>query len=244
MGNSNDVSVHILGVSGSPQNGATKYSVQESLKAAQEIGGVTTDFVDLRGMKINFCIHCNRCVKEGVQYCPSFNGKDDMTLELYQRIVAADGLIFGSPVYQMTLSGQLQTFINRLRPIAPLYAKGHWATRVGGAIAVGGTRHGGQETTLETINNFFLCTGMVNVSGGIFAYNGGSIWSQNRKAEGASEDTTGMGTVRVLGRRVAYMAKILKSGAESLSNYYSPSLFTGVIPEEDTKERKEKFIGD
>ena len=52
-----------------------------------------------------------------------------------------------------------------------------------------------------------------------------------------------MGTVRVLGRRVAYTAKILKSGSESMSNYYSPSLFTGVIPEEDTKERKERFIG-
>ena len=63
MENGNGVSVHILGVSGSPQNGATKFSVQEALKAAEEIGGVTTDFIDLRGMKINFCIHCNRCVQ-------------------------------------------------------------------------------------------------------------------------------------------------------------------------------------
>lgn len=234
--------IHIVGVSGSPQNGATKYSVQEALAAAESIGGVTTDLIDLRGMKLNFCVHCNRCVKEKLGYCPAFS--DDMTPQLYQRMIAADGFIFGSPVYQMTLSGQLQTFINRLRPIAPLFATGHFATRVGGAVAVGGTRHGGQETTLETINNFFLCTGMVNVSGGIFAYNGAAVWSENRKAEGAKNDTIGMGTARVLGRRVAYTAKLLKAGSECLQQEYDCALFSGVLQQENSKERQKRFIGE
>lgn len=236
-----DVQVKIMGVSGSPQKGATQFSVREALKAAAQVPGVTVDFIDLKAKKINFCIHCNRCVKKRLLYCPTF--KDDMTEELYQRYLEADGFIIGSPVYQMTLTGQLQTFFNRLRPIAPLFRDGHWATKVGGAIAIGGARHGGQETTLAAINNYFLCTGMVNVSGGVFAYNGGAVWSQNRKAEGANEDTIGMGTVRVLGRRVAYAAKILKAGTNYVSQSYEPSLFTGVVPEEDSEERREKFIG-
>ncbi|HHU31282.1 MAG TPA: flavodoxin family protein [Clostridia bacterium] len=233
--------VKIMGVSGSPQKGATQFSVREALEAAAEIPGVSVDFIDLKGKKINFCIHCNRCVKNGLLYCPTH--KDDLTEEIYQRYLQADGFIIGSPVYQMTLTGQLQTFFNRLRPIAALFSKGHWATKVGGAIAVGGTRHGGQETTLAAINNYFLCTGMVNVSGGIFAYNGGAVWSQNRKEEGANDDAVGMGTVRVLGRRVAYVAKLLKAGAECFGQSIDPSLLTGVLPEEDTEERKEKFLG-
>ena len=242
MSQLNDITVRILGISGSPQKGATQYSVREALKAAEEIPGVTVDFLDLKAKKINFCIHCNRCVKNGLLYCPTF--KDDMTEDVYQRYLQADGFIIGSPVYQMNVSGQLQTFFNRLRPIAALYSKGHWATKVGGGIAVGGTRHGGQETTLAAINNYFLCTGMVNVSGGIFAYNGGSIWSRNKKEQGASEDLVGMTCARVLGRRVAYVAKMLKGGFDFVGETYPAEVLTGVVPEEDNEERREKFIGD
>ncbi len=241
MSQQNDIEVKILGISGSPQRGATEFSVREALRAAAEIPGVSVDFIDLKGRKMNFCIHCNRCVKNGFLYCPTF--KDDLTEDIYQRYLEADGFIIGSPVYQMTLTGQLQTFFNRLRPIAALYSKGHWATKVGGAIAVGGTRHGGQETTLAAINNYFLCTGMVNVSGGIFAYNGGSVWSQNRRAEGANDDTVGMTSVRVLGRRVAYVAKMLKAGFDFVGQTYPSDVLTGVVPDEDNEERREKFIG-
>ena len=142
----------------------------------------------------------------------------------------------------MTLTGQLQTFFNRLRPIAALFSKGHWATKVGGAIAVGGTRHGGQETTLAAINNYFLCTGMVNVSGGILPIMV-ELFGHKIEEEGANDDAVGMGTVRVLGRRVAYVAKLLKAGAECFGQSIDPSLLTGVLPEEDTEERKEKFLG-
>ena len=60
-----DVQVKIMGVSGSPQKGATQFSVREALKAAAQVPGVTVDFIDLKAKKINFCIHCNRCVKKG-----------------------------------------------------------------------------------------------------------------------------------------------------------------------------------
>lgn len=233
--------VKIIGISGSPRKGSTQYCVQEALKTAGEIAKVSTEFIDLRGKTINFCIHCNRCVKNGFQYCPAFD--DDMN-DFYPIMMEGDGFIVGSPVYQMTVSGQLQAFFNRLRPIAPLIQKGHWASRVGGAIAVGGTRHGGQETTLETILNFFFCTGMVAVSGGIYAYNGGAIWSQDKKEEGAKEDLVGMETVRVVARRVVFTAKMMKYGAEYLSTFYDPARFTGTEITESFAERRKRLQED
>ncbi len=68
----------------------------------------------------------------------------------YEVIFHSDGFILGSPVYQMSVTAQMQAFINRLRPLGHNITKGHWATKVGGAIAVGGMRNGGQETTLES----------------------------------------------------------------------------------------------
>lgn len=230
--------VTVLGVSGSPRKGATQFAVQEALRAASEIEGAKTQFLDLKGKEIHHCIHCDRCIREQVDYCPAFS--DDMG-EFYPLLLSAHGWIFGSPVYQMNPTGLIQTFINRLRPIAPYIGKGHYATRVGGSIAVGGTRHGGQETTLESLNNALFCIGMVVVSGGIYAYNGGAVWSRDRKEQGAREDEIGLSTVRVIGRRVAMTARLLALGLEHLPEKPDPGILVGFSSQEELEERRAAF---
>lgn len=207
--------VKILGVSGSPRKSGTEYMVQEALKAAEEIPGVTTEFITLRGKKIEFCLHCDRCIRKGVMYCQAH--EDDDMKELYPKIIEADGYILGSPVYQMNMSGQMLTFLNRWRPLWPLIKDGHLKTRVGGALVDGGTRHGGQENALEAINNFYMCFGMIPVSGGPWAYNGGAVWSQDKKVQGVQEDAVGMETVRVLGRRVGEVTSLIAAGKKVYS---------------------------
>ncbi|HHY38998.1 MAG TPA: flavodoxin family protein [Clostridia bacterium] len=228
-----DAKIKVLGIVGSPKRGATYRAVKEALDAASTVPEVSVDMIELRGKKISFCIHCNKCIKNGLRYCPTFP-EDDMR-DLYQPMIEADAYIIGSPVYQMTVTGQLQTFFNRLRPIAPLFTEGLFATKVGGAIAVGGTRNGGQETTLETINNFFFCTGVVVVSGGVLAYNGGAIWSKDRGAKGTEEDEVGMRTLRVMGRRVAHIARVMKYGVANLPKPFSSSELAGIDQEEMRK---------
>lgn len=230
--------VKILGISGSPRKGATQYCVREALLAATDISGINTEFIDLRGKEIHPCIHCNRCIKERLDYCPTFS--DDMR-DYYEIILRSDGFILGSPVYQMNVTAQIQAFINRLRPLGRHITKGHWATKVGGAIAVGGTRNGGQETTLESLNNFFLCTGMIVVSGGIFAYNGAAVWSNDKKEQGAKEDGEGMDSVRILGRRVALIAKILKIGLANLAEPMEGAILAGLSNQNELKEKIKKF---
>ncbi|MCK5199470.1 MAG: NAD(P)H-dependent oxidoreductase [Spirochaetales bacterium] len=43
--------INIVGISGSPRKGSTQYCVQEALRAASEIDGVETKFIDLRAKK-------------------------------------------------------------------------------------------------------------------------------------------------------------------------------------------------
>jgi len=229
--------VNIVGVSGSPRKGATQYCVQEALRSASEILGISTHFIDLRGNKINHCIHCNRCLNEKLDICPVF--EDDMS-GYYDYILKADGIVLGSPVYHMSPSSLMQAFLNRLRPLGRYIGSGGWAVKVGGAIAVGGMRNGGQETTLECLNNFFFCSGMVVVSGGIFAYNGGSIWSNDKKEIGAKEDTIGMDTVRVIGRRTAIIAKLLKLGLTQAAGI-EPSVLAGLSGPSELEQKLDKF---
>ncbi|MBE3580567.1 MAG: flavodoxin family protein [Thermoanaerobacteraceae bacterium] len=230
--------VRILGVSGSPRaKGATQLAVRTALEAASELPGVTTEFLDLRGKDIHYCIHCDKCLRQGTAHCVAF--KDDMNEHVYESILAADGLILGSPVYHMGTSPLTKLFMNRFRPLGRLFGQGHWSTKVGGAIAVGGVRNGGQETTLGEINNFFLANGMVVVSGGIFAYNGGAVWSNDQKEKGALSDEVGLATVRVLGRRVAAIAGVLKAGREA--SRLPTSALLGCADDDELQQRLHTF---
>ena len=134
--------IKIFGISGSPRQGATDYIVQESLKYLDEKYGVETRYFSARGKKLNFCIHCDFCVKNRMG-CVH---KDDMP-EFYDGLEWADGIIFGTPVYQGNLSAQTKTMMDRCRAMV---AKDPDILRnkVGAALAVGGDRVGGQEIAI------------------------------------------------------------------------------------------------
>ncbi len=202
--------VKILGICGSPRKAATEYTLEQALEAAASVEGVETEMIKLRGRKLGFCIHCDRCVKEGTNYC-LVHPDDDMR-ELYDTFYQADGYIIASPVYEMNITAQLVTFLNRFRPTYTILKKepDYFRFKVGGAIAVGGTRNGGQERAISAIHGFFHTQGMTLISGGLGVYAGASVWSQDKKAAGAEADTIGMENARKLGKRLAETAVRIK----------------------------------
>jgi len=202
--------VKILGVCGSPRNAATEYVLKQALESAASIEGVETDLITLRGKKINFCIHCDKCVRDNSSYCTLHH--DDMD-ELYDRFYQADGYIIASPVYEMGVTGQLATFFNRFLGTYTILKENpsYFSKKVGGAIAVGGTRNGGQECTINCIMGFYHTQGITVVNGGLGCYGGTAVWSQDKKALGAQEDLFGIKNARLIGEKVATMAKIIKT---------------------------------
>lgn len=198
-----------MGISGSPRQGATAFVVRQALEFAASLGGVETEFISLRGKKINFCLHCDYCVrtKEG---CVQ---KDDVST-FYPGMEAADAWLLATPVYQGSVSGQLKAVMDRCRAVV---ARNPDALRnkVGAAIAVGGDRAGGQEPALMAIHAFYLANKMIPVSGGPFGSNlGASIWSQDKGAEGAAADEVGMRTIHRTVERLVEVARMLKREGE------------------------------
>jgi multimeric flavodoxin WrbA len=200
----------ILGICGSPRNAATEYTLQRSLDAAMAVPGTECEMITLRGKRLGFCVHCDRCIREDVNYC--LVHEDDDMHPLYKPFYEADGYIIASPVYEMNITAQLVTFFNRFRPTYTILKSNpdYFRHKVGGAIAVGGTRNGGQECTINAIHGFYHTQGMSIVNGGMGVYAGVSVWSRDRKAAGAEEDTFGMENAAKLGRRVAEMALIMQ----------------------------------
>jgi multimeric flavodoxin WrbA len=199
-------STRLLGISGSPREGATAFVVREALAFAESLGGVETEFISLRGKEIKFCIHCDYCVrkKEGCVF------KDDVA-EMYPSLEAADAWLLGTPVYQGTLSGQLKAVLDRCRAVVARDIDA-FKDKVGAAIAVGGDRIGGQEPAIMAIHVFYLANKMIPVSGGPFGANlGGTIWSRDRGADGAEADEVGMQSVRRTMKRLIELAQAMKS---------------------------------
>ena len=197
--------IKILGISGSPRIASTDYIVNYALDYAKEKFGVEIEYFTVHKKQINFCIHCDYCVKKK-------NGcvhKDDMA-ELYAKLKWADAYIIASPVYQGNLSGQLKTIFDRCRALVAQNPK-VFEFKVGMGLAVGGDRIGGQEPTIRTILDFYIINEIIGVSGGSWGSNlGGTVWSKDKGAEGASEDEEGLRSIKRTVKKLISAIKYVK----------------------------------
>ena len=64
----------------------------------------------LQKIKLGYCIGCRKCKDKG--YEGMCTVKDDMT-PLYQKIMDADAVIIGFPIYTGRECAQLSTFMDR-----------------------------------------------------------------------------------------------------------------------------------
>jgi len=203
--------IKILGISGSPRNMATDFLVREALQITKQKYGAETDYFSSKGKKLNFCIHCDFCVrtKEGCVH------KDDISAELYDKMIWADAWIIGTPVYQGTVSAQTKTIMDRCRAIVARDQK-IFLNKVGMGIADGGDRIGGQEPAIQTILNFYVINEMIPIGGGSFGANlGGTFWSKDNGAEGVSEDLEGMKSLRKTLKKLIQTTQMVKKAAEN-----------------------------
>jgi multimeric flavodoxin WrbA len=187
----------ILGISGSPRkNGNTAFAVQRALETARS-EGAEARFLSLAGMQIHPCTGCWSCQKD--RLCVF---KDDMAGVL-DELRSCDGLILASPVYFGMVSGLMKNMMDRTVPLRPNYGEPlELAGKVGGGIACGGFRNGGQETTLQNIHTFLLQQNMRVVNDGAgFSHAGGTIAGE------AGDDALGLQTIDNLARNMIFMLK-------------------------------------
>ncbi|CAB3289428.1 NADPH-dependent FMN reductase [Methanocaldococcus lauensis] len=190
----------VIGISGSPRpDGNTSLLVRESLNAIAE-EGIETEFISLAGKELNPCLGCNICKEIG--YCQII---DDIE-PILEKMKEADGIILGSPVYFGGVSAQLKMLMDRSRPLRIGF---QLRNKVGGAIAVGASRNGGQETTIQQIHNFFLIHSMIVVGDNdpTAHYGGTGVGKSPRDCE---KDEIGLETARNLGKKVAEVIKLIK----------------------------------
>ena len=190
--------LRILGICCSPRKGQATFKAMEiCLAAAREVDKkIDPKLIELADKKIGPCIACNIC-KEGL-IC----GLDDDFGELIPLLTdkAVVGVIIGTPVYFGSMTAQCKAFLDR----CVVFRRNGWLLRdkVGGVLAVGGVRHGGQELTLQGVRAAMLCHDMICVGDGRpSGHFGAALYSGGE--DGIETDEDGLETARNLGRRVA-----------------------------------------
>ena len=101
----------VLILSSSPRKGGNSETLAASFaKGAQEAGN-HVETVYLREKQYGFCKGCLACLKLG--HCVL---KDD-AVEIAAKMHDADVLVFATPVYYYSVSGQLKTMLDRANPL-------------------------------------------------------------------------------------------------------------------------------
>jgi len=182
----------VLGILCSPRKGGnTEILTGEALAGAKE-NGADVELLRISDMNIAPCDGCETCHQSG-----ECRIKDDMQ-KLYEKILAADGIILGSPVYFWSVSSQAKTFMDRTYALRYPYHK--LKNKVGGAIAATGRR--GSVNALSVINNFFLGQDMLVAGLGISGY--------GTKKGGVKQDKHAMEGARSLGRQIAQLIRVMQ----------------------------------
>lgn len=187
----------VVGIAGSPrQQGNTEFLIREALTAAKEAGAEQTEVVSLANKNILPCDGCDSCLETGKCII------DDDMQGIYPKLLAADGIIIGTPVYMWGICGLAKVFIDRTyclgsshRALIPSeraqmkqYQKG-LRNKVGGIIVV--TARVGGATAFRQVSDFFRIHRVIEA--------GGAIALAHHRGE-ATKDEQGLREARLMGK--------------------------------------------
>ena len=103
----------VLAINGSPRTKCNTATLLNSALEGAASQGAETELVHLYKLNFKGCISCFSCkLKEGESY-----GRCAVTDELtpiLKKVEEADAIIFGSPIYLGTVTGEMKSFMERL----------------------------------------------------------------------------------------------------------------------------------
>ena len=157
--------------------------------------GIETEQVQLAGEPVRGCLACYQCFQRKNLQC---SNKTDLVNHCIEKMVAADGILLGSPTYFADVTAELKALIDRAGLVCranddPLRRK------VGAAVVV--ARRGGEIHAFDTMNHFFQISQMI-IPGSIY-------WNMGfgREIGEVSQDEEGMRTMKILGQNMAWLLK-------------------------------------
>lgn len=185
----------VVGINGSPrQEGNTAILIKTVFQELTK-EGIETELIQLSGTNMKGCIACGACIVQKNQRCAV---TDDCFNEYLAKIVSADGIVLGSPVYAAGVTAQIKAFIDRASMVLAAN-RGLLKHKVGATVVA--VRRAGGIGAFDTLNHFLHSKEVFLV--------GSSYWNMvyGRNIGEVEQDQEGMANMKNLGENMAWLLK-------------------------------------
>lgn len=192
----------VVAFNGSPKKAGNTYQAIRMVAEELEKAGIEVEIVHVGDKTLKGCMGCNTCVKNGSDQCVI---ADDEVNDWIQKMIAADGIILGSPVHFSGIGGTLKTFLDRAFYVG---SSGFFRHKVGVALAA--VRRSGGLPTVQQLNIYINYAEMVMPSSNYWNVIHGAAPGE------VAQDEEGQQIMRVLGKNMTWLMKMIESGKETI----------------------------
>jgi len=190
----------VVAFNGSPNREGNTWHALRMVTAELEQAGIETEIVHVGNKTIRGCAACGQCFKNRNEKCVL---PGDEVNEWIQKMKAADGIILSSPVHYAAIAGTMKSFLDRAFYVTGVN-DGMLRHKVGASVVA--VRRSGGVPTFEQLNNFINYAEMLMPAS--------NYWNviHGRSPGEATQDTEGVQIMRVLGKNMAWLMKLVEHG--------------------------------
>ncbi len=185
----------VVGINGSPRKDGNTAILINTVFSELNQQGIETELIQLSGQTIKGCSACWGCMNRKNSQCVM---TDDFFNDCLGKMVAADGIILGSPVYSAGITSQMKALIDRASAVLAAN-RGLLKYKVGAAVVA--VRRGGATSAFDTLNHFLHSKEMFLV--------GSTYWNMvyGRNIGEVEQDQEGIANMKNLGQNIAWLLK-------------------------------------
>lgn len=194
-----------LAFNGSPNKEGNTYHALRIVTDQLEKEGIKTRIIQVGDKLIRGCTACYSCIHSKNEQCIL---PGDEVNEWIQEMKDADGIILGSPVHYAAISGTMKSFLDRAFFVAGV--NGSLLRHKVGAAVVAVRRSGGLPA-FDQLNNFLCYSEMLIPTSNYWNVIHGMVPGESLR------DEEGVQIMRVLGKNMAWLMKLVEHGAGSIT---------------------------
>ena len=187
-----------VAINGSPRKGGNTEILLRKILEPLAAAGHKTDYVQVGGTRIRGCTACGACGRLKNKRCVI---EDDIFTLAFAKMLDADAIVIGSPVYFADVTAETKALIDRAGRVARTNGGLLW--RKIGAAAVA-ARRGGAIHAVDAINHLFLANQML--------VPGSTYWNfgLGRDPGDVLADEEGLANMQDLGEQIAWLLGLLE----------------------------------
>lgn len=190
----------VVAFNGSPKRDGNTYKSIESVARELEKENIEVEIIHVGNKVIRGCLACGGCARNKNEKCVIEN---DQVNEWIGKMKEADGIILGSPVHYSAIAGTMKSFLDRAFYVASVN-DGMFRHKVGASVVA--VRRAGGIPTFDQLNNYINYSEMLMPTS--------NYWNvaYGRTPNEVVQDDEGMQIMRVLGKNMAWLMKLVEFG--------------------------------